>query len=182
MRLIEQLRWWAAECDRTNFGCQARKLLLEAAEALEKADPQWIPVTERPPENEVDVLICARRGSYKGGFYTHVATAFHTDGKMNTEDSRYNWDIDISDMEYDEEADAYIVPEGWWEAVRYGEEFSAVDDFVTHWMPLPKPPEDGERVALEEVVDIDAQTQRNNAAMRRVIDFVMDGGAENAAT
>ena len=38
---------------------------------------------------------------------------------------------------------------------------------------------DGERVALEEVVDIDAQTQRNNAAMRRVIDFVMDGGAEN---
>ena len=36
---------------------------------------------------------------------------------------------------------------------------------------------DGERVALEEVVDIDAQTQRNNAAMRRVIDFVMDGGA-----
>lgn len=39
MRLIEQLRWWAAECDRTNFGCQARKLLLEAAEALEKAEP-----------------------------------------------------------------------------------------------------------------------------------------------
>ena len=39
---------------------------------------------------------------------------------------------------------------------------------------------DGERVALEEVVDIDAQTQRNNAAMRRVIDFAMDGGAENA--
>lgn len=35
---------------------------------------------------------------------------------------------------------------------------------------------DEERVALEEVVDIDAQTQRNNAAMRRVIDFVMDGG------
>ena len=37
MRLIEQLRWWAKECDRTNFGCQARLLLLEAAEALEKA-------------------------------------------------------------------------------------------------------------------------------------------------
>lgn len=37
MRLIEQLRWWAKECDRTNFGCQARSLLIEAAEALEKA-------------------------------------------------------------------------------------------------------------------------------------------------
>ena len=33
-RLTEQLRWWAAECDRTNFGCQARKLLLEAADRL----------------------------------------------------------------------------------------------------------------------------------------------------
>jgi len=40
MRLIEQLRWWATECDRTNFGCQARKLLLEAAEALEKVTPE----------------------------------------------------------------------------------------------------------------------------------------------
>lgn len=38
MRLIEQLRWWAAECDRANSGCQARKLLLEAAEVLEKAE------------------------------------------------------------------------------------------------------------------------------------------------
>jgi hypothetical protein len=37
MRLIERLRWWAAECDRTNFGCQAREMLLEAADALEKA-------------------------------------------------------------------------------------------------------------------------------------------------
>lgn len=37
MRLIEQLRWWAVECDRTNFGCQARRLLLEAAEALEQS-------------------------------------------------------------------------------------------------------------------------------------------------
>lgn len=36
----------------------------------------------------------------------------------------------------------------------------------------------GERVALEEVADIDAQTKRNNAAMRMVIDFVMDGGAD----
>lgn len=46
MRLIEQLRWLAAECDRTNSGCQARNLLLEAAEALEKAEPvkhgRWV--------------------------------------------------------------------------------------------------------------------------------------------
>lgn len=46
MRLIEQLRWWATECDRTNFGCQARKLLIEAADALEKADA--VPVVRCP--------------------------------------------------------------------------------------------------------------------------------------
>ena len=101
---------------------------------------EWISVEDRLPENEVDVLICAQRRYYKGGTIPVVSTAFYTDGKMNTEESRYNWDLGNVDMEYDEEVDAYIVPEGWWESVRYGEEFSAVDDFVTHWMPLPQPP------------------------------------------
>ena len=102
---------------------------------------EWISVDDRLPKNEVDVLICAQRRYYKGGTIPVVSTAFYTDGKMNTEESGYNWDLGNVDMEYDEEVDAYIVPEGWWESVRYGEEFSAVDDFVTHWMQLPEPPE-----------------------------------------
>ena len=101
---------------------------------------EWISTKDRLPKNEVDVLICTQRRYYKGGTIPVVSTAFYTDGKMNTEESGYNWDLGNVDMEYDEEVDAYIVPEGWWESVRYGEEFSAVDDFVTHWMPLPKPP------------------------------------------
>ena len=113
-------------------------ILLSAAAALEKN--QWINVKDRMPENEVDVLICAQRRYYKGGTIPVVSTAFYTDGKMKTEESGYNWDLGNVDMEYDEEVDAYIVPEGWWESVRYGEEFSAVDDFVTHWMPMPQPP------------------------------------------
>ena len=33
-KLVEQMKWWAEECDRTNFGCQAKKTLQEAATAL----------------------------------------------------------------------------------------------------------------------------------------------------
>jgi len=32
--LIEQLRWWADHCDRTNYGCHTRAFLLDAATAF----------------------------------------------------------------------------------------------------------------------------------------------------
>ena len=32
--LIDQLRWWADHCDRTNYGCHARPFLLDAATDL----------------------------------------------------------------------------------------------------------------------------------------------------
>ena len=88
MRLIDvevaEKNWWqelrTTYADDYGKGFQAGLLAVIRQPTIDPA-PQWIPVTERLPENEVDVLICARRGSYKGGFYTHVATAFHTDGK-----------------------------------------------------------------------------------------------------
>lgn len=33
-KLIEQLRWWADHCDRTNYGCHTRAFLLDAATAF----------------------------------------------------------------------------------------------------------------------------------------------------
>ena len=102
---------------------------------------EWISVDNRLPENEQDVIICAKRRHYSNPncFIRIVAKAFYTDGKHNTEQTAYDWNNDCIDMEYDEENDAYLIPEGWWESVEYGEEFSAVSDFVTHWMPLPQP-------------------------------------------
>ena len=124
------------------------QLILRQNELLKlREENRWIPVEERMLENEVDVLILAERRLYgisETDRRKHhiVATAFHTDGKTNTEDSGYNWELWDTGAEYDEEVDAYIIPEGWWEAVRYGEEFSAVDDIVTHWKPMPKGPEE----------------------------------------
>src|SRR5699024_7685948 len=95
-------------------------------------------------ENEKDVLICVKSKNCikPNEFVSFVAKAFYTDGKHNTEQSAYAWGdpYDGCNFEYDEEADAYIMPEGWWESVEYTECFGAVDDIVTHWMPLPNPP------------------------------------------
>lgn len=116
--------------------------VLAVAALREQEQRRWIPVTERLPENEVDVLIAYTRKGIRGYSYSGVCTAFHTDGHTSTEDSNYNWEIDYLDMDYDEEADAYIVPEGWWETVDFGEEYSSVDAVVTHWMPMPKTPKE----------------------------------------
>ena len=111
----------------------------------EKPSEGWISVEDRLPENEQDVIICAKRRHYSdpNRFISIVSKAFHTDGKHNTEHSAYIWESDYLDMRYDEKNDAYLIPEGWWESVEYGEEFNAVSDFVTHWMPMPEPPGEG---------------------------------------
>lgn len=119
-----------------------REVEREVKEAPTLTPPnEWISVEERLPENEKDVLISFKRKTIHGKEYFCVGMAFHTDGKTTIDDSNYCWDNDNVDMDYDEEADSYIVPEGWWETVDFSEEFSAVDMPVTHWMPLPAPPD-----------------------------------------
>lgn len=113
----------------------------------EIAKHRWIPVTERLPEPETEVLILARGTQYwfKGTLTTHhiVTTGMYEDGSKNTEDSEWRW-YD-HDFKYDEELDAYIIPEGWWEYKHYNgddEHNHPIDNTVTHWMPLPEPPKE----------------------------------------
>lgn len=94
--------------------------------------PRWIPVTERLPENDVHVLL-----SCKCGAGAYVCDGFHT-AKYSTPTQFYE-DIDA---DYDEGTDEYYFPEGWWEVIKNWDDYScvAIEDTVTHWLPLPEPP------------------------------------------
>lgn len=115
-------------------------ILFKSLEELEKQ--QWISVTDYLPKNEETVLICAEV-IYNGNIINKKQTlAFHTDGKHTTEDSRYYWNDDT--FEYNETEDASVIPEGWWRVPHYTNTLNIVDDFVTHWMKLPEPPDNND--------------------------------------
>ena len=134
------------ECDDVDRDALAliEHLESERDAALAKV-PRWISVYHRVPENEKPVLITGWRKGISGKLWPVVMTAFHMDGKMLAQDSSYSWSEGNVEMEYDEDADDFIVPEGWFEDVQCADEFSMVGDIrITHWMPLPEPPEEGE--------------------------------------
>lgn len=152
-RTIEEIKNNLEQCSKVSgcAGCEHlgdlgcvewnMRSALALIKHLEAKQPKWISVEERLPENEERVLITEWHEGFYGKPWCVVMTAFHTDGKTLAQDSDYNWSEGSVEMRYDEEADDFIVPEGWWEDVQYGDEFSMVDAKVTHWMPLPEPKE-----------------------------------------
>lgn len=146
-------------CDKYRKDCWlgelADKLIANGVTVTDVTDNnvgnKWIPVTEKLPEAETEVLILASRKIYSLKSHSHtthhiITTGMYEDGTKRTEDSNWWWETD--GFEYDEERDDYIIPEGWWEYKHYnGDEQHnyAVDNEVTHWMPLPEPPKGEQR-------------------------------------
>lgn len=123
--------------DKTGFAKEVPNAI-EALPAVCKMD-DWIPCSERLPENELDVEITYIREHYLTGEKLYLtARAFYEDGTYTTEDSAYSWD-EADDWEYDEKTESYKIPEGWFESVSFAERFEAVDMPVIAWRPIAKP-------------------------------------------
>lgn len=108
--------------------------------AADVAPVGWISVKDRLPEPETEVLaVCVRNG------FRFVVPAIYEDSTVLSQDSTWNWyDLDTYGT-YSEENDDYFVPAGWWENREFTPDDvynNPVDCAVTHWMPLPEPPEE----------------------------------------
>lgn len=131
------------ECYETVKSIAAARLIerLTAENAALREKQRWIPVTERMPKPETEVLaVCNRNG------YIFVIPAIYEDGKLLTQESAWNWSDIYCYGLYDEEVDDYYIPEGWWENWKFNPDDvynNPVDCAVTHWMPLPEAPEEG---------------------------------------
>lgn len=114
--------------------------VLHDLHAADVAPVGWISVKDRLPEPETEVLaVCVRNG------YRFICPVIYETGTTLTQDSVWNWYELDNYGAYSEENDDYFVPEGWWEARQFTPDDvynNPVDCAVTHWMPLPEPPEE----------------------------------------
>ncbi|WP_462382232.1 DUF551 domain-containing protein [Pseudomonas sp. Marseille-QA0892] len=99
---------------------------------------QWINANDQLPVSERTVLAYYTNSHGKG---RRIRAEYIAPKTKAAEDG---WDCDCP-ADYDEEADQSYWPAGWYECVdNWGEltHLSVGEGDITHWMPLPAPPED----------------------------------------
>ena len=100
---------------------------------------QWISVEDRLPESGVHVLLCCEVHRYGDEFVgKYVCDGYYAEANKIV---AYGASSDYA-CDYSEEDDEFYLCEGWYEVIKNCDNFNsvAVEDFVTHWMPLPEPP------------------------------------------
>lgn len=99
---------------------------------------EWISVEERLPESGVHCLLCCDIKRIDGTHRQYVCDGYYAE---RWKEECCNVDDDAA-IEYNEENDEYYLLEGWYEVIKNWDDYSsiAIDDTVTHWMPLPEAP------------------------------------------
>jgi len=105
-------------------------------------DRVWCPVEEKLPENNCPVLAYYKNSCGMGRIIKAIYVREFEIGEP--------WDLEIDGYcadQYDykeddiEKENAYL-PEGWYEVAESAENYMIPDHQPTHWMNMPKPPED----------------------------------------
>ena len=127
------------KCKICDTGCEYRMLAEALYNAGYRKQSEWISVEERLPESGVHCLLACKVTCYNGAKYTYVCDGFHVD---RWKEQEYNNGSGEQAIEYNEEDDEYYLCEGWYEIIKNWDEYGsvAIDDTVTHWMPLPEIP------------------------------------------
>ena len=127
---------------RNNMAYWGEKPIYEFADCLLANGvtvPEWISVKDRLPENGVHVLLCCEVHGYGG----EIVGKYICDGYYAEANKIIAGGFpDECNCEYSEEDDEYYLCEGWYEVIKNWDDYNSVtvEDFVTHWMPLPEPP------------------------------------------
>lgn len=93
----------------------------------------WVPVSTAMPKSGVTVLACYKN---RLGNVRRIRAQWTA---AKTDEASGDWDFG----EYDEAADCYWTPEGWYECIDNWDEYSSVtvhEGEITHWMPMPTDP------------------------------------------
>ena len=111
---------------------------LKSELSAEREKHRWISVEERLPKSNILVNVSYR---LKSGLRVRQSAIYIAPKTILAEDFLSD-DIDCSDAEeYDEENDCYWVVEGWWEDSFESDMNYKISREITHWQPLPEPPE-----------------------------------------
>lgn len=137
------LAHWGDRPDWCLHGSEVEKLIHDAPTVATDINVpgKWISVEDRLPESGEHILATCEIHSLYGYKKQYVCEAYYAK-EHSISEGKYPEDTDCYD--YSEEDDEYYLKEGWYEVIHNWDEYGSVviDDFVTHWMPLPEPPED----------------------------------------
>lgn len=124
---------------------------------------EWISVEQELPKSGEHVLLCCEVRCVGGGIGKYVCDGFWAE-RYKHETSGFP---DECACEYSEENDEYYLLEGWHEVIKNWDDYNSVviGDFVTHWMPLPSPPDETVSAADADRLTADEMTALARAAI-----------------